>query len=301
MKQINGDNPGNFLNRLLYFYQCLRDHKKGINNLCNIYRPTLSKLNLNTFSKTPSRLLCDAFWNSIDYENLKLQLNSNLKFFDIGCGSGLYGKFLRNICGQYFSSYTGLDIYKNKNYPSEFTHINSSAENVYKYINKETNFVISQSALEHIKKDDFVMDEITKKLIENNKPFLQIHMVPATKCLWLYLWHGYRQYSKKNLSTKLNNLKNKFDINTVIVPIGGNFSFWTHLIHITIPVYFKKFILKNKQFTWYNQKNVEKKIIESTDKELNCNHENPIFWAIIVSSKNIDIKNNLIKKHNLNN
>ena len=301
MKKINGDNPGSLLNRFLYFFQCLGDHKKGTNVPCEIYNPILSILNINSFSKTPSRLLCDGFWNSIDYRNLKLQLNSNLKFFDIGCGSGLYGKFLKNVCGEYFSSYTGLDIYKNKNYPSEFTHINSSAENVYKHINKETNVVISQSALEHIKKDDFVIEEVTKKLIENNNPFLQIHMLPASKCLWLYLWHGYRQYSKKNLSTKLNYLNEKFDINTAIVPIGGNFSFWTHLIHITIPVYFRKFILRDKHFTWYNQKNVENKIIKSVNKELNCNHEDPVFWAVIVSSKNINIKNSLIKTHTLNN
>jgi len=295
MKKINGDKPGNFLNRLLYFYQCLRDHRKGINNLCDIYRPTLSTLNLNTFSKTPSRLLCDAFWNSIDYENLKLQLNSNLNFFDIGCGSGSYGLFLKKLAGKYFSSYTGLDIYKNHNYPSEFNHITSTAENVNQYINKKTNFVVSQSALEHIERDIFVLEETTKKLIENDKPFLQIHMVPSNKCLWLYLWHGYRQYSKKNLSTMLNQLKKKFNINALIVPIGGNNSYWTHLKYITIPVYLRKFILNDKQFKWYNQNKVEKKIIESINKELDCNQENPVFWALIVSSKNINIKDNLLK------
>ena len=51
MKKINGDNPGNFLNRLLYFYQCLRDHRKGKNSSSEIYKPTLSISNLNTFLK----------------------------------------------------------------------------------------------------------------------------------------------------------------------------------------------------------------------------------------------------------
>ena len=295
MKQINGDNPGNFINRLLYFYQCLNNHRKGISRSCEIFKPTLSTLNLDTFGKTPSRLLCDAFWNSIDYGNLKLKLSSNLNFFDIGCGSGLYGTFLKKITGHYFSSYTGLDIYKNQNYPKEFNHITSKAENVYSYINKQTNFVISQSALEHIEKDSFVIEEITKKLIENDNSFIQIHMVPASKCLWLYLWHGYRQYSKKNLSNQLDELKKKFDINAMIVPIGGNNSFWTHLINITIPVYFKKFI-NNKNFKWYAQKLVEKKIVKSVNKELGCENENPIFWAVLLTSKNIDIKKDILKK-----
>ena len=296
MRKINGDNPGSFLNRLLYFYQCLRDHRKGKNSSSEIYKPTLSISNLNTFSKTPSRLLCDAFWNSIDYKNLRLQLNSNLNIFDIGCGSGIYGKFLKKITDKYFSSYTGLDIYKNHNYPSEFNHITSKAENINQYINKKTNFVISQSALEHIEKDNFVIEEITKKLIENNKPFVQIHMVPASKCLWLYLWHGYRQYSKKNLETKLDQLKKKFNIKTSITPIGGNTSFWTHLRYITIPIYFKKFILRDKFFKWYDQKNVEKKIIESVNRELQCDQENPLFWAFVISSNDINIKDNIIKK-----
>ena len=296
MKKINGDNPGTIINRFLYFYQCLSDQRKGVNYTCDIFKPTLSMSNLNTFSKTPSRLLCDAFWNSINYENLKLKLNSNLNFFDIGCGSGSYGKFLKKIAGEYFSSYTGLDIYKNHNFPSEFNHINSSADNVNKYIGINTNFVISQSALEHIEKDIFVLEEITNKLIENKKPFVQIHMVPASMCLWLYLWHGYRQYSKKNLSNISNQLKNKFNINLSIVPIGGGNSFWTHLRYITIPVYFKKFILNDKQFKWYNQKIVEEKIIENLKKDINCDKDKPVFWSIVITSKNINIGKDLLKK-----
>ncbi len=295
MKQINGDNPGHFINRLLYFFQCLKDHRKGDSKSFEIYQPTLSILNLDTFGKTPSRLLCDAFWNSIDYENIRLKLNSKINFFDVGCGSGLYGTFLRKISGKFFSSYTGLDIYKNNSYPKEFRHIISKAENVYSFIDKQTNFIISQSALEHIEKDVFAIEEITKKLVQNEKPFIQIHMVPASKSLWLYLWHGYRQYSKKNLSDQLNKLKNKFDINSIIIPIGGNKSFWTHLLNITIPVYFKK-LIKDKNFKWYNQNHVEKKIIESVHKELNCMNENPVFWAFVVASKNINIKKDVLKK-----
>ena len=295
MKQINGDSPGNILNRLLYFFQCIHNHKKGSDISCEISNPYLTTSNLETFDRTPSRLLCNALWNSINYENLKLQLNSDLNFFDIGCGSGEYGKFLKKISNQYFGSYTGLDIYKNDKYPTEFNHICSQAANVSKYINKKINFVISQSTLEHIEKDTFVIEEISKKLCKNNTPFIQIHMVPASKCLWLYLWHGYRQYSKKNLSNISNQLKKKFNVNTSIIPLGGNNSFWTHLKYITLPYVFKKIILKDKAFKWCNQKNVEEKIIKSVNKELNCNEENPIFWAFIISSNNINIKNNLVK------
>lgn len=291
MKQINGDNPGNFFNRLLYFYQCIKSHKnKNFKKSCNIIEPRLSIKHLKTFNKSPSRLLCDGLWNAIDYENLTSQFGSKLYFFDIGCGSGMYGKLVEKFSSNNFGNYTGLDIYKNENYPNEFIHIKDKAENVFQHINKDINFVMSQSALEHVEKDEFVIEEITRKLFENNKNFIQIHMVPASRCLWLYLWHGYRQYSKNNLSDISYLLKKKFNINTSIVPLGGTSSFWTHLKCITFPEYFKKYILKDKLFKWSNQSNVEEKIIKSVKKELFCNQRKPLFWAFILSSKNINVK-----------
>ena len=114
MKIINGDNPGNILNRLLYFYQCIKNHQKGRDLSCRVDRPKLiaQKNNTDIYEKTPARLICDIFWSSINYEDLKLQLNSSLNFFDIGCGSGRYGKFLEKICNSHFENYTGLESIK---------------------------------------------------------------------------------------------------------------------------------------------------------------------------------------------
>ena len=120
-------------------------------------------------------------------------------------------------------------------------------------------------------------------------------MVPASKCLWLYLWHGYRQYSKKNISSQISELRRKFDINTAIVPLGGETSFWIHLLNITIPVYFKK-LIKDKNFKWYKKKSLENKIIKSLNKELDCINEKPVFWALIITSKNMDIKKDILKR-----
>ena len=40
--------------------------------------------------------------------------------------------------------------------------------------------------------------------------------------------------------------------------------------------------------------NVEKKIVNSIFQELNCTSKTPIFWALIISSKNINLKYNHI-------
>ena len=152
------------------------------------------------------------------------------------------------------------------------------------------NFVISQSALEHIEKDIFVLEEVTKKLKEIIKIIFKFIWFLPVDVLWLYLWHGYRQYSKKNISNISNPLKEKYDLNISIVALGGTSSFWTHLKHITFPEYIKKFLFKKKLFRWSDQKNVEEKIVNSVNKELLCDEKNPLFWTIIICPKNIKIR-----------
>ena len=103
-------------------------------------------------------MLCETFWNSINYENLELQLRSKINFFDIGCGSGHHGELYKNLSKESFDSYTGLDIYKHDQFPSKFTHIVDKAENISQHLNKKINFITSQSSLEHVEKDTLVID-----------------------------------------------------------------------------------------------------------------------------------------------
>ncbi len=285
---INGDNKLSTIKRLLYFIQCIIDHNKGSHFHLDILNPKLSIKNMEINKLSPSRLLCDAFWNTIDYKGLSKQLGAKLNIIDLGCGNGDYGKFIKKLADKSFGSYTGLDIYKDKKFPSYFSHIKSKAENTYKFVKKDNNFIMSQSALEHIESDFDAIKEVTSTLIKNKKPFLQIHMVPAAYSLWLYLWHGWRQYSKKNLSLFSEKLTKDFPLNISIVPIGGKNTFWSHFNNITIPYYTNKKIRING---WYTQKGVARNILKSVLLDLNCNTEKMnTFWAFIISSKSVELK-----------
>ena len=293
---INGDNNLSFFDRIYYFIQCVVNHKKGSNFYLKSLSPKLSIKNLETDKLSPSRLLCDAFWNTIDFKFLEKQLHAKLNIIDLGCGKGAYGNFIKKLADKSFDSYTGLDIYKDKKFPSNFKHIKSKAEDAYKFINKDNNFIMSQSALEHIESDFDAIKKITMVLIKKKNPFIQIHMVPASCSLWLYLWHGWRQYSKSNLSFFAEKLIYDFPINVSLVPLGSKNTFWVHFKNITLPYYTDK---KIRRYGWYNQKGVNDKILRSVLLDLNCNREKMnSFWAFIISSKSIELhfKNQIKKK-----
>lgn len=194
---INGDSKNNIIKKILYFPQCLYNLKilSRSKKCINIIEVELVKIESATGS--PSRILSNMFWETIDWVALAQQLGPPVKIFDIACGKGHYANKYRKLLGDNFGGYTGIDIYKNKQFPVNYTHILDRAEFSAKYI-KEENLITSQSGLEHIEEDFITLLEITDKLVKNKKPFIQIHLVPASLSLFLYFWHGYRQYSINN-------------------------------------------------------------------------------------------------------
>ena len=176
---INGDTIHglNIIKRLFYFPQCIFNWMKGKKGYAELY---FVKLNIDFASEvgTPSRRLSNMFWNTIDWEKLSKIFGSKINIIDVGCGDGQYGIRLKKLIGNYLSSYSGLDIYKNKEFPSEFKHFKDSAERTHMYL-ENTNVVISQSSLEHIEFDVKAINSITKELKRKKKPFIQFHHVPA--------------------------------------------------------------------------------------------------------------------------
>ena len=132
-------------------------------------------------------------------------------------------------------------MYRNADFPKKHKLILSDANRAHEYLSPLNNFVVSQSALEHIENDTDALISVTKKLRLSSKNFIQVHMVPAPASLPLYLWHGWRQYSLRNLS-KLSSLITEIDghLETRVFALGGINSFWFHLRHYTLPELFAK-------------------------------------------------------------
>ena len=290
---INGDNIKGFWERVVYFAQCIINHYRGSKNSINIKKVTLDPAKVHNFKGAPSRILCGLFWGTVDWSSISKSLDAPLYFFDIGCGKGNYSKYTRDLTADCFGSYVGLDIYKADSFPPEFEHILSDAVYADEHLPKETNIIVSQSALEHIKEDVLMLEKLTSKLSSRGQKFFQIHMIPAPSSLWLYLWHGWRQYSKKNLSSIEIRLK-KINPNVEIfaIPLGGGYSFLTHLFRITMPLLIFKlkdinkrpYILGESPLLHERISNAVKKDLLSRSSKYNS------FWVLVISSKDTKLE-----------
>jgi SAM-dependent methyltransferase len=133
-------------------------------------------------------------------------------------------------------SYTGIDMEKHKSFEIK-GHSNFNSAFIQTTIEGfETtdlfDLVISVTALEHIENDALVISKCQKMLKPGGA---EIHVVPTLWALFLYLWHGYRQYNPRSIKRLFNGR------NYHVYRIGGLFSFFLHLFFITIPVFgFKK-------------------------------------------------------------
>jgi hypothetical protein len=286
---INGDRKLSWVQKLLYFPQCIKGWNANVaKDLLTTRFVNLKPIDQETGS--PSRRLSNMYWNTLNWDSLAAQLGGKVKVFDVACGAGQYGLRYRDYLGESFDGYTGLDIYKHADFPPAFTHINDKAENIRDYID-DHNLIVSQSALEHIEDDVGVLvsSVIAQKAL--GKPFLQIHLLPASSCLFLYLWHGWRQYSIKNLSAISERLTDLGGVNTQIVPLGGWNVFFSHFFNITIPSLLCRLLRKQQVYSWDIKGSAAAfYIANAVMKDRFSISKVPSFWAFIIYSQEIDVE-----------
>ena len=282
---INGDEIRNLGDRIAYFPQCVVNGLVGNRNLIQVCYISLIDDAKATNIGSPARRLNNMFWASVDWVALSKKLNGNVHVLDIGCGKGGSGNRFKTYLKKHFGSYSGLDIYKAESFPDKFRHIKDKAENVSRYIDDTVNLITSQSALEHIENDLTVLKDLTESLGNRKKPFLQIHLVPASFTLWTYLWHGWRQYSQRNLGVIASELCKDNNVSVIAIPLGGLRSHYIHFLKITIATLFKK-IFKIKLEDKWGRTNTRTsvKIREIVLSERNIKSLVPVFWVLMISN-----------------
>lgn len=224
MVEISGDNP---LNTKDKFYFFIYNFIRGIAGLCSrIEQKYWHPQRLDDGKETPARKYLNQF---IVQEVFKAIPIKNIDILDIGCGSG----YVRKVLGDFGCKgrYVGVDIYKNKDF-DRYTNVNG-LETIFiksKIEDFETegkfDFILSITVLEHVENDKIVVTKCNNLLKEGG---CQIHIIPSFWALFLYLWHGYRQYTPKRIKELFSGTEYQ------VFRLGGLFSFFLHLFYITFP------------------------------------------------------------------
>ena len=233
------------------------------------------------YQMSPSRLVGDLFWSELPWERIKGEIGE-INTFDTGCGRGLYALFLNKLINN-MNSYVGIDFHKRDNWQklmnqnSFITLIENSSSNISEFVDKETNLFITQSAIEHFNYDLEYFQQIKKFIDKNKTNIIQIHLFPSPACLWLYLFHGVRQYNFRAIMQIIDIFKSTNSYFR-IYPLGGNSSNLFHFLNITIPSLFKKWnIVSNDKYT--------EKLKSSVSRDLQRGiSDNPSFYALVIHS-----------------
>ena len=297
---LNGDNKLNVFQKIKWLFL------NYFNNLTLFSKPgnywsslklnsdlLVDQLNKTSPSSSPSRRLCDIFWNTLPWAEIEKVLDNKISALEIGCGTGGYGLRLNKLINNF--DYLGCDILPKPEWKERvtknisFKQLNST--NV-KHILKNRNFIFTQSAVEHFEYDTLFFADIQKYANQTSKPFLQIHLMPSPACLGKYLWHGYRQYSVKKISSMKANYwdESKF----VAFKLGGQNCNKLHLKHITLPMVTKQKGLRESDLDKYDNfvKDAISKDLNNTDPK------NGSFYALLIFS-NLSKKDELKFNFNL--
>ena len=219
--ELNGDERLGPAQRLVYLARNLRRN-------CRLERTTAGRPSFQAarLSRTPrvaspGRALTEAFL----YSQLPAMLPPGpIRVLELGCGSGSLTRLLAEI--GYSGQYVGVDIgdrFDRTVQPGfEKTFVCGDVHTFQP--DARFDLVISVSVLEHVPDDA----RLTARLDELVAPGgVQLHFVPSGWGLFVYLWHGYRQYTRASLAAR-------FHGRAEAVSLGGGASFLLHFLFITL-------------------------------------------------------------------
>ncbi|MFM2339805.1 MAG: hypothetical protein RLZZ360_441 [Candidatus Parcubacteria bacterium] len=226
MKEICGDVRLTFTQKLQYLAlnipRGIWGYTTSLKSTHVAPRFTLAEVN----TESPTRQLLDRVFSRVLVQALP---QKTIEVFDIGCGTG----YVRDVLAShgYSGSYTGIDMVQEAAYNAAHPAFNSTlivGDVTTMITDKKYDLVISMTVLEHVV-DDRAAVAVAHQLVTRGG--VQIHVVPMFPTLFLYFWHGFRQYNKR----RLKQLFGKANEETLYYRVGGLASFLTHWCWITLP------------------------------------------------------------------
>ena len=241
---LSGDYKLSLREKTRYFLNCARDNLgtkyDSSTRVLNEYDLPLLPLedleNHLTGSPSPSRLNSISFWRSLPWSRIAAELGE-IRVLEIGCGKNGLISVLSEKLGTSLKCYTGIDIKSHESWndlmkqDSRVSYLQSAAEELPNDILRKVNMIISNSTLEHVR-GDLSFFQSHRRSMDVDRPVLQIHVVPSAVTLLLYLFHGYRQYTRKTVSRIAATYP---DSRCSVVQLGGMWSNMLHLVSITVP------------------------------------------------------------------
>lgn len=228
---------------------------------------------------SPSRVLSNLFWRELPWNLIKQELGE-LHILDTGCGSGSYGDYLDTCSNGNVARYVGLDVYEHPSWKTstspnrEFHRFNGRS--IAPHIPADTNFFMSQSAIEHFPNDHRYFKDVQKFVDSRTRPLLQIHLFPSVACLHLYGRHGYRQYTPRTVSKNTRLFPTS---QCILFGLGGPACNRVHKTFITDP-------LKTEGVDHRKTKSLEyqQELMRAIEQDKNVSPTDPSFWALVICS-----------------
>tara|TARA_B100000029_G_scaffold76122_2_gene67897 strand:- start:25382 stop:26296 length:915 start_codon:yes stop_codon:yes gene_type:complete len=232
---------------------------------------------------SPSRTLAQIFMLKLPWQEIYSELG-NIHVLDIGCGSGNNAARLLRWSGGMISTYVGMDLKRHNNWDkvvdkfSVSSFLETDVADIANCFKVETNFIFSQSSIEHFTDDIKLFHDIYTFVRQRSKPVIQVHLLPSSVGLSLYRWHGVRQYTPRTISmlTKIFN-----DCSYArLYPLGGK---KCNIAHVALRRFQQRSSIDAER-TKVLQDEYADKVREAIMFDSEDLHPRPAFYALVIHS-----------------
>ncbi|MCC2110532.1 MAG: class I SAM-dependent methyltransferase [Hyphomicrobiales bacterium] len=221
--EICGDEPLGVARRLAYLW---RNAKRNLTHsgpaaTVRPFAPDILPDGLGIAS--PSRALTEAF---LRQKLPALLPPGDIRVLEIGCGSGRLCRILADL--GYCGTYVGVDVgdrFETGDVEGFTRQFVRSDIHLFDPGEERFDLIVSVSALEHIAEDGRLIVKLPQLLRPDG---MELHFVPAGCGLAAYLWHGYRQYSRRAIGARFDGA------GCIAYGLGGPGALVLHITFITI-------------------------------------------------------------------